>query len=176
MNHQRRRWIVAAAAWAAGHSQLARAADADDGIVLTVRRLGRLPSNATALPAGISDTAAELARERGGWPWVAYREVLLSNADVVSAQVVPMGRDDADTAPHVIRLTLTPRASSAWGRATRELVEQDVGVFLDDRLQGGITIRTPISSGQFDFRVHRADKAALQRVAAGVMKKRAAPV
>jgi hypothetical protein len=176
MNPRRRSGLVAAAAWAASLPMHALAGDVDAGIVLSVRRLGRLPSNATALPAGIPDTAAELARERGGWPWVAYRDVLLSNADVVSAQVVPMGNDDADTAPHVIRLTLTPRASSAWGRATRELVEQDVGVFLDHQLQGGITIRTPITSGQFDFRVYRADKAALQRVAAGVMKKRAAPV
>lgn len=167
--------LVATAALATG-STPTLAAEPDTGIALSVRRLGRLPSNATALPADVPDTVATLARERGGWPWVAYREVLLTNADVMAAQVVPLGTDDADTAPHTIRLTLTPRASIAWGRATRELIEQDVGVFLDEQLQGGITIRTPITSGQFDFRVHRTAKAELQRIAAGLMKKRSAAV
>jgi len=175
MNHRRRAMLVAATVLASG-GMLAGAAEPDTGIALSVRRLGRLPSNATALPADVPDVAATLARERGGWPWVAYREVLLTNADVMSAQVVPIGTDDADTAPHAIRVTLTPRASIAWGRATRELIEQDVGVFLDDQLQGGITIRTPITSGQFDFRVHRAGKAELQRIAVALMKKRSAAV
>lgn len=140
-------------------------------VAFAVRHIERLPADAEARADPVKPTPQQfVAREKGGWPWLANRPVLLGNADITAAQVVPAGASDGDDAPHLIRVTLLPRAKDAFGRATRELVDKDVGVFLNDQLLGGITLRTAIGSGQFDFRVPGASKAELQRVAAGLMK------
>jgi len=140
-------------------------------VALAVRQIERLPSDAETRAEPVKPTPQQfIAREKGGWPWLANKPVLISNADIISAQAVPAGANDADDAPHLIRITLSPRAKEVWGRTTRELVDKDIGVFLNDQLQGGITLRTAIGSGKLDFRVPGASKAELQRVAAGLMK------
>ena len=140
-------------------------------VTLAVRHIERLPSDAETRAEPVKPTAQQfIAREKGGWPWLANQPVLISNADIISAQAVPAGANDADDAPHLIRITLNPRSKETWGRTTRELVDKDIGVFLNDQLQGGITLRTAIGSGRLDFRVPGASKAELQRVAAGLMK------
>ena len=140
-------------------------------VTLAVRHIERLPADAETRAEPVRPTAQQfIAREKGGWPWLANKSVLITNADIISAQAVPAGANDADDAPHLIRITLSPRAKDGWGRTTRELVDKDIGVFLNDQLQGGITLRTAIGSGRLDFRVPGASKIELQRLAAGLMK------
>lgn len=140
-------------------------------VALAVRQIERLPADAETRADPVKPTPEQfIAREKGGWPWLASKPVLIVNADIISAQTVPAGANDADDAPHLIRITLSPRARDGWNRTTRELVDKDIGVFLNDKLQGGITLRTAIGSGRLDFRVPGASKAELQRLAAGLMK------
>jgi len=137
------------------------AASAQPVPIIALRALSQDPK-AIAKGRTVHNTSESVVADPSGREWLAQEPPILDTRHISGASLAPTQPDQTPFPGESLRLTLTPEAQGLILTASRQLLGQGMGVFIDGKLRVVATVRAELRTHTLEFTISSFSSEQLQ--------------